>query len=44
MDKTNLKIKIKLKEFEQIQKIVKSVKEIEKEHSCHCTLIDIEIC
>lgn len=37
-----LKIKVKSVAFCEVEKIITIVREIEKEHSCHCTLLEIE--
>lgn len=38
-----LRIKAKLSEIAHIKDVVKIIKEIEKEHSCNCTLLELEI-
>ncbi len=37
-----LKIKTKIGENSEIKEIIKLIQEIEKEYSCHCTLLEIE--
>lgn len=38
-----IKIKIKLPALEDFKKAISIIKEVEKEHSCNCTLLDVEI-
>lgn len=37
-----LRIKINKAVFSEIEEVIKKIKEIEKEHSCNCTLLEIE--
>lgn len=37
-----IKIKVKINEVSDIREIVDLVREIEKEYSCNCTLLEIE--
>ena len=37
-----LKIKVKVNEIKEIKEVVEMVESIEKEHSCNCTLLEIE--
>lgn len=37
-----LKIKIKIGPPSEIKKLIELIKEIEKEYSCNCTLLEIE--
>jgi len=43
MKRVELRIKIKLGEPFQIEEIIKMIKRIEKEYSCNCTLLEVEI-
>ena len=38
-----LKIKISVNTIQDVEKVVKQIKEIEKEHNCNCTLLDITV-
>ena len=38
-----LKIKAKLGQVAGVEEVIKSIREIEKEYSCNCTLLEIEI-
>lgn len=38
-----LKIKVVLNEIKEIQEVIQLVKDKEKEYSCNCTLLEIEI-
>ena len=40
--KTELKIKIKTTSLSDLRYVIKEIKEMEKEYSCHCTLLEIE--
>ncbi|KXG78253.1 hypothetical protein [Thermotalea metallivorans] len=37
------KIKIKTEDLKQIKEVIKLINEIKKEHSCNCTLLEIEV-
>lgn len=41
--KMEIRIKIKVNEPKEIEEVIKKVKEIEKEHSCSCTLLEVEV-
>jgi hypothetical protein len=38
-----LKIKAKLSNISDVEKLMEKIRAIEKEHSCNCTLVEIEI-
>jgi hypothetical protein len=38
-----LQIKAKVSSIEELKKLIQSIRTIEKEHSCNCTLVDVEI-
>ena len=40
--KMEIKLKVKINESYEIEEIIKKIKEIEKEYSCICTLLEIE--
>lgn len=37
-----LKIKAKINNFKELERVIKIIKEIEKEHSCNCTLLEVD--
>jgi len=37
-----IKVKVKIGEISEINDVVKQIREIEKEYSCICTLLEIE--
>lgn len=40
-----LKVKIKIPQActDELQELIEKIEELEKEHSCHCTLLEVEI-
>lgn len=38
-----LKIKVSVNTTEELKKFMQTVKEMEKEYNCHCTLLDVTI-
>ena len=38
-----VKVYTSIYELEQIEKVIKKIENIEKEYSCDCTLIEVEI-
>jgi hypothetical protein len=40
---TELKIKVKLGQVNELEKTVEIIKKIEKEYNCNCTLLEVEI-
>ncbi|WHH58279.1 hypothetical protein [Petroclostridium sp. X23] len=38
-----LKVKLRLRTGEDMEELIKMIEKIEKEHSCNCTLLEIEI-
>ncbi|WP_275540608.1 hypothetical protein [Vallitalea guaymasensis] len=38
-----IKIKISVSTVAELENAVKEIRKIEKEHNCHCTLLEVEI-
>ncbi|WP_281372263.1 MULTISPECIES: hypothetical protein [Sedimentibacter] len=42
MSSIEIRIKAKLSTAEELKDFVRTIRDIEKEHSCNCTLLEIE--
>jgi len=43
MQGINFTLKITVDSIEELKRVFKKIRQIEKEYSCHCTQLDIEI-